>query len=338
MSYYYGYPYDGGYTIYTQGPPPPPQGFPVPPPYYPHQPYPMSQFVPTPTDSTSEANSECSSSSNGGLLCTKKLTESVRKLCEATFSNAGLSREPYLVKQIARTTAGYISIKLIASLKKIRKITRSLQILINALRESEIFEVSECSTKVRRKEPLPETLKAKRSITSVLAINVAEEDAEIERLSSLFKEFGRIQQMRIVPPDRKLPVYLHGYATQVPELGKEICAIVEFENEESAKNAVAGFSENDLSQMRVALLGPKLRRNLYHVNHDRRSGTSSCQSSIISSLDTSLEECHITDTIGTDTDSGIFSPRSKAANQEQSTSSKNLTPSKKVETEENSED
>lgn len=26
MSYYYGYPYDGGYTIYTQGPPPPAQG------------------------------------------------------------------------------------------------------------------------------------------------------------------------------------------------------------------------------------------------------------------------------------------------------------------------
>ena len=43
----------------------------------------------------------------------------------------------------------------------------------------------------------------------------------------------------------------------------------------------------------------------------RRSGSSSCQSSIISSLDTSLEECHITDTLGTDTDSGIFSPRSK---------------------------
>jgi hypothetical protein len=43
----------------------------------------------------------------------------------------------------------------------------------------------------------------------------------------------------------------------------------------------------------------------------RRSGNSSCQSSIISSLDTSLEEFHITDTLGTDTDSGIFSPRSK---------------------------
>lgn len=182
---------------------------------------------------------------------------------------------------------------------------------MDALKESEVFEVSECLTKVRRKEMLPETLREKRAITSVLAINVAEEDAEIERISSLFKEFGRIQQMRIVPPGRKLPVYLHGYATQVPELGQEICAIVEFESEESAKNAVAGFSENDLSQMRVALLGPRLRRNLYHVNNDRRSGNSSCQSSIISSLDTSLEECHITDTLGTDTDSGIFSPRSK---------------------------
>ncbi|CBY07735.1 unnamed protein product [Oikopleura dioica] len=302
MSYFYGYPYDSGYAFYTQGPP---QGFPIPPQYYPHQPYPVSQFVPTSVDATSEANSECSSSSNGGLLCTAKLQESVRKLCESIFSNAGLSKEPYLVKQITRTSNGYISIKLIASLKKVRKITRSIQIL------DTVFEISECATKVRRKEMLPESLRAKRAITSVLAINVAEEDAEIERISSLFKEFGRIQQMRIVPPGRKLPVYLHGYATQVPELGQEICAIVEFESEESAKNAVAGFSENDLSQMRVALLGPRLKRNLYHVNNDRRSGNSSCQSSIISSLDNSLEDCHITDTLGTDTDSGIFSSRSK---------------------------
>ncbi|CBY35003.1 unnamed protein product [Oikopleura dioica] len=126
MSYFYGYPYDSGYAFYTQGPP---QGFPIPPQYYPHQPYPVSQFVPTSVDATSEANSECSSSSNGGLLCTAKLQESVRKLCESIFSNAGLSKEPYLVKQITRTSNGYISIKLIASLKKVRKITRSIQIL-----------------------------------------------------------------------------------------------------------------------------------------------------------------------------------------------------------------
>ena len=81
-----------------------------------------------------------------------------------------------------------------------------------------------------------------------------------------------------MPANSRINQIVQGYATQVPELGKEICAIVEFENEESAKNAVAGFSENDLSQMRVALLGPKLRRNLYHVNHDRLESSHSFQS------------------------------------------------------------
>ena len=45
------------------------------------------------------------------------------------------------------------------------------------------------------------------------------------------------------------------------------------------------------------------------INYFRRNsnGSLSCQSSVISSLDVSLEECVITDT--TDTDSGIFNPR-----------------------------
>ena len=66
-----------------------------------------------------------------------------------------------------------------------------------------IFELQ-----VRRLEPLPEGLVKPRIIATVLAICVSEEDAEIDRLSSIFKQFGTIQQMRIVRPDIKLPTYL----------------------------------------------------------------------------------------------------------------------------------
>lgn len=248
----------------------------------------------------------------------EEIVKQVKMVCEASFSNAGLSKEPYLVRQLARSTKGFISIKLIASMKKIRKVTRkascnsTLQVVSEALSASDMFEVSEDGHKVRRVIELPESLKQPKIIATILAICISEEEAEIDRLSAIFKEFGSIQQMRVVRPERTLPPYLQGYATQVPELGKEMCAIIEYDSEEAAMNACRHFQMDVLehNSMRVALLGPRIKRNLY--GSVRRSN-GSCQSSVISSLDVSLEECVITDT--TDTDSGIFNSRQNVLDQ-----------------------
>ena len=57
---------------------------------------------------------------------------------------------------------------------------------------------------------------------------------------------------------------IQGYATQVPELGKEICAIIEYDSDEAAVSACRHFNSDDvLGGMRVALLGPRIKRNLY---------------------------------------------------------------------------
>lgn len=61
---------------------------------------------------------------------------------------------------------------------------------------------------MRRKEALPSELSRPKPISTILAIRVPEEDAEIDRLSAIFKVHGKIQQMRIVPPEKKLPNYL----------------------------------------------------------------------------------------------------------------------------------
>ena len=55
---------------------------------------------------------------------------------------------------------------------------------------------------------LPESLKQPKIIATILAICISEEEAEIDRLSAIFKEFGSIQQMRVVRPERTLPPYL----------------------------------------------------------------------------------------------------------------------------------
>ena len=57
----------------------------------------------------------------------------------------------------------------------------------------------------------------------------------------------------------------------MPELGTEMCAVVEFASDESAMAACKTFhhsATNDQNAaqsrgMRVALLGPRLKRNLY---------------------------------------------------------------------------
>ena len=55
---------------------------------------------------------------------------------------------------------------------------------------------------------MPESLTKQKAISTILAIRVPEEDAEIDRLSAMFKCHGKIQQMRVVLPEKKLPAYL----------------------------------------------------------------------------------------------------------------------------------
>jgi hypothetical protein len=237
----------------------------------------------------------------------EEIINQVKALAEIALSNQGLSKEPYLLRQISRSAKGFISLKLIASLRQVRRVTRNVQLINEAMRRSTLLELHEDGQKVRRNESLPESLTKRGAISTILAIRVSEQDAEIDRLSSIFKIYGKIQQMRVVPPEKKLPAYLLGYATQVPELGRDICAIIEFESDLAAMAACKAFHHSRASNeagMRVALLGPRIKRSLYG-NRRNSNGSLSCQSSVISSLDVSLEECVISSENITDTDSGF---------------------------------
>jgi hypothetical protein len=185
------------------------------------------------------------------------------------------------------------------------EVTRNIQLINEAIRRSTLLELSEDGHKVRRIEAVPENLTKRSSISTVLAIRVSESDAEIEKLSSIFKKFGKIEQMRVIPPEKKLPSYLLGYATQVPELGRDLCAIIEYEESLAAMAACKAFHHSRTEAgMCVALLGPRIKRSLYG-NRRISNGSLSCQSSVISSLDVSLEECVISSENITDTDSGF---------------------------------
>jgi len=79
----------------------------------------------------------------------------------------------------------------------------------------------------------------------------------------------------LLKPGKEIPSDLRNYATQVPDIGKSLCAVVDFEQSDAALQAVRCLKEQLVeSGMRLALLGPRVRRTLY--KQDRPEDESVC--------------------------------------------------------------
>ncbi|XP_078485481.1 la-related protein 6 [Ciona intestinalis] len=192
---------------------------------------------------------------------------SVTDILEYYFSDDCLSRNGYLLKQISQNEEGYVSIKRIAALKRMKSLTRDIRTVVYCARLSEKLELSEDSMMIRRKQPLPSSLEPPRLIRTVIAINLPLPIPTIESVTSLFSIYGDLAQVRVLKPGKTLPPYLRDYTAWVPDLGKEYCALIEFETQEEAQGACReiNMKNRDFNSLRVALLKPgaRLRRTLY---------------------------------------------------------------------------
>jgi hypothetical protein len=79
---------------------------------------------------------------------------------EAMFSDDHLSKDGFLLKHVRRRSDGFVSLKLVAGLRKVKQISREFPVVLNALKTSDSLEVNTEGTKIRRKEPLTSELKA----------------------------------------------------------------------------------------------------------------------------------------------------------------------------------
>ena len=98
--------------------------------------------------------------------------------------------------------------------------------------------MNEEETKVRRIDALPEYVLKARSITNVLCIKMPNHLGSVGAVTSMFSEYGRISLVRVLLEGKPVPCDLRNYATQVPDMGSTLCAVVEFESEEEATNCV----------------------------------------------------------------------------------------------------
>lgn len=76
------------------------------------------------------------------------------------FSDDHLAKDGFLLKHVRRRSDGFVSLKLVAGLRKVKQISREFPVVLNALKTSESLEVNTEGSKIRRKEPLTNELKA----------------------------------------------------------------------------------------------------------------------------------------------------------------------------------
>lgn len=168
----------------------------------------------------------------------------------------------------------YIYNRLILSLIgwQVKHVTKDWRVVAHACRTlSKQLEVNEAGTKVRRVAPLPETDETSPSRT-VVAIGLPVDKASIEGVAEMFNSVvqqGAIGLIRILRPGNTIPPDVRQCANRHPDILTSICAVVEFEQAESARAALKDAAA--LMPTGVRLVELASRRN----GSNRTSPTSS---------------------------------------------------------------
>lgn len=174
---------------------------------------------------------------------------------EFYFSDANIVKDAFLLKHVKRHKEGFVSLKLIASFRKVKSLTKDYRHVIEALQNSKEVEVNAEGTKLRRRQPLPphdETVPTR----TVIAFRLPDQNPSVEQVSQLFSGCGEITLVRILRPGKNLPSDVRKFLSKHPELVKNTCAVVEFERQDSAVTACRTMndSSNWRSGMHVSLL------------------------------------------------------------------------------------
>ena len=174
-----------------------------------------------------------------------------------------------------RNKQDYVSLKLITSFKKVKTLTKDFRVVAYSLRQSDKLEVNDEETKVRRKDPLPEYDETTPSRT-VVAVNLPNENPTIEGVAELFSKCGDIALIRVLRPGKSVPQDVKKHINKHPEIGTTVCAVVEFETHEAAKNACKTMTNTDdwRRGLRVVFLSTKQEKKENKKKKDKKPGQS----------------------------------------------------------------
>ena len=188
---------------------------------------------------TAESDTTFERNTGSGLKSpqvSEELKQKVKTQIEYYFSDENLLKDSFLLKHINRNKQGYVSLKLVASLRKIKSLTKDWEVVLGAVMCSDLLEINAEKTKIRRKAPPPQIDMTHVSKTLV-ATNLSDENTTVAQLEQIFGRYGGIQHVRILQPGKAVPIDVKKYKSCHPDIGKQLCAIVEYDTVEAATTA-----------------------------------------------------------------------------------------------------
>ncbi|CAL5410115.1 unnamed protein product [Camellia sinensis] len=176
----------------------------------------------------------------------------VNYMVEYYFSDENLPNDKFLMNYVTKDVEGFVPIAVIASFRKMKRLTHDSSLIVAALKQSSFLVVSS-NSKVRRLLPFPVAEVMDPKLCTVLVENLPE-DHSTENIQRIFGEAGNIKNICIRDPHVIIEPKKRTIAEKL--LSGKLHVLVEYETVEAAEKAVAMLNdEQDWRYgMRVKLL------------------------------------------------------------------------------------
>ncbi|XP_064093625.1 la-related protein 6-like [Macrobrachium nipponense] len=158
----------------------------------------------------------------------------LRDLLETYFSDNYLTRDIFLLKHFRKSKEGWISLKFMASYKKIKRTAKNRAEVEEAIRMSPLLEMNEDESKVRRLAPFPACIEDYIPTRMCLTGALSREMRNLVTLSNFLSTYGEVASLQVLRPGVNVPESLMSTANNFPQMRDQWCALVEFDEIEAA--------------------------------------------------------------------------------------------------------
>ena len=181
------------------------------------------------------------------------LLDKVRKQVEWYFSDENLQKDSFLMKHITRNKQGYVSLKLVASLRKVKTLTKDWKVVLVSVQQSTSLQLNEECTKIRRLGAAPK-IDFSHLPKTLLITNYHSSNPDEATVREEFGRYGNIERVLILHPGKAIPLDIKSCRSKYPVIGKELCLLVEYSTIKEAKKVCQDLSQNWRQTMSVQIL------------------------------------------------------------------------------------
>ena len=132
--------------------------------------------------------------SSNDIVADAEIISAIITQVEYYFSDANLPTDKFMLQQIARDKYGFVALSVIATFKKMKKLSTDIRVIACALSQSSKLEMSKNGTRVRRTH----SLTADIGKLSRMAVAVNLQDPTIDSINQQFSVYGTIECIFII--------------------------------------------------------------------------------------------------------------------------------------------